>query len=81
MRVINTLQDGIRMVWPYTEEHKRARELYEIYLLGNLKPWDEPRQLLEGALERFKTKRKAKRPAASARERNTRKRGAAQTRR
>lgn len=30
IRVINTLQDGIRMVWPYTEEHKLARELYEI---------------------------------------------------
>jgi hypothetical protein len=62
MKVINTLQDGIRMVWPYTEEHKLARELYEIYLSGELKPWDEPRQLLEGALERFKTKRNAKRP-------------------
>src|SRR6266576_3643267 len=60
MRVINTLQDGIRMVWPYTEEHKLARELYEIYLSGDLKPWDEPRQLLEGALERFETKGKAK---------------------
>ncbi|HYJ88381.1 MAG TPA: hypothetical protein VEW46_20110 [Pyrinomonadaceae bacterium] len=54
MRVINTLQDGIRMVWPYTEEHKLARELYEIYLSGDLKPWDEPRQLLKGALERYK---------------------------
>src|SRR5438132_10313717 len=62
MRVINTLQDGIRMVWPCTAEHKLARELYEIYLSGDLKPWDEPRQLLEGALERVKTKGKAKRP-------------------
>jgi hypothetical protein len=60
MRVINTLQDGIRMVWPYTEEHKLARELYEIYLSGDLKPWDEPRQLLEGALARFKAKAKVK---------------------
>ncbi|HEV7681686.1 MAG TPA: hypothetical protein VGO68_06165 [Pyrinomonadaceae bacterium] len=39
LRTINTLQDGIRMVWPYTEEHKLARELYEIYLSGELKPW------------------------------------------
>ena len=62
IRVMNTLQDGIRMVWPYTEEHKLARELYEIYLSGDLKPWDEPREVLEGALERFKTKGKAKRP-------------------
>lgn len=67
MRVINTLQDGIRMVWPYTEEHKLARELYEIYLSGDLKPWDEPGQLLEGALERFKAnaKRKTRRPKAA----------------
>lgn len=54
LRVINTLQDGIRMVWPYTEEHKLARELYEIYLSGELKPWDEPRQLIGGALQRAK---------------------------
>ena len=62
IRVMNTLQDGIRMVWPYTEEHKLARELYETYLSGDLKPWDEPRQLLGGALKRFKTKGKAKKP-------------------
>jgi len=66
IRVINTLQDGIRMVWPYTEEHKLAYELYEIYLSGELKPWDEPRQLLEDALERFKSKGDAKRAKAAA---------------
>jgi hypothetical protein len=81
MRVINTLQDGIRMVWPYTEEHKLARELYEIYLSGDLKPWDEPRELLEGALERFKSKRKTKSPKAAGRRSVSRKRGTAQARR
>ena len=80
LQVLNTLQDGIRMVWPYTEEHKLAYELYEIYLSGDLKPWDEPRQLLEGALERVKTKRSSKRPIASRRERKSRKRGTAQAR-
>ena len=80
MRVINTLQDGIRMVWPYTEEHKLARELYEIYLSGDLKPWDEPRQLLEGALESFKAKGKAKRPSPAKGRRERRKRGTAQSR-
>jgi hypothetical protein len=80
MRVINTLQDGIRMVWPYTEEHKLARELYEIYLSGDLKPWDEPRQLLEGALERFKTKGKAKGRKAAGQGSAKRKRRAAQAR-
>jgi hypothetical protein len=81
MRVINTLQDGIRMVWLYTEEHKLARELYEIYLSGDLKPWDEPRQLLEGALERFKTKGRVKRPKAAENRSNRPRRGEAQTRR
>src|SRR5882762_5400294 len=81
IKVINTLQDGIRMVWPYTEEHKLARELYEIYLSGDLKPWDEPRQLLEGALERFKTKYRGKSPKATAKGRKRRKPGSAQARR
>lgn len=80
MRVINTLQDGIRMVWPYTEEHKLARELYEIYLSGDLKPCDEPRQLLEGVLERFKTKGKAKRRKPVRRRSECQKRGAAHAR-
>src|SRR6266852_6208003 len=75
MRVINTLEDGIRMVWPYTKEHKLARELYEIYLSGDLKPWDEPRELLGGALERFKTKGRAKRPKAAGNGSKRRKRG------
>jgi hypothetical protein len=55
--------------------------LYEIYLSGDLKPWDEPRQLLESALERFKTKRKAKKPKAAENRSKQRKRGAAQARR
>ena len=76
LRVINTLEDGIRMVWPYTEEHKLARELYEVYLSGDLKPWDEPRELLERALERFKTK--DKRPKSARAQSERRKRGAAQ---
>jgi len=81
IRVMNTLQDGIRMVWPYTEEHKLGQELYEIYLSGDLKPWDEPRQLLEGALERFKTKRKAKSPKAAEHGSERRKSGATKVRR
>lgn len=80
MRVINTLQDGLRMVWPYTEEHKLAWELYEIYLSGDLKPWDEPRQLLEGALERFKGKSKARRPKVTRQRSGRRKRSSGQAR-
>src|SRR5262249_30738277 len=80
MRVMNTLQDGIRMVWPYTEEHKLAYEWYEIYLAGHWKPMDEPLQLLEGALERFKTKGKAARPRATGQGSKRRKRSAVQAR-
>ena len=68
MRVINTLQDGIRMIWPYSEEHKLARELYEVYLSGDLKPWDEPRQLLGAALQRFNAKGKGKNSKTARRE-------------
>jgi hypothetical protein len=50
MKVINTLQDGIRMIWPYTEEHKLARELYEIYLSGDLKPWTSRASCLKARL-------------------------------
>ena len=78
IRVMNTLQDGIRMVWPYTEEHRLARELYEIYLSGDLKPWDEPRELLEGALERSKAKHRRKRRKATGRASKRQKPGAAQ---
>jgi hypothetical protein len=72
MRVMNTLQDGIRMVWPYTDEHKLARELFEVYLSGDLKLWDEPRELLEGALERFKAKGKSKASKAAGQARKRR---------
>jgi|SRR6266850_546488 len=78
MRVINTLEDGIRMVWPYTEEHKLTQELYEIYLSGDLKPWDEPQELLKGALERSKAKHRAKSPNAKGRGSKRQKPGAAQ---
>ena len=70
------------MVWPYTEEYKLAFELYEIYLSGDLKPWDEPRQLLEGALERFKVKKgKVTSHNPEVRGRKQRKRGVAHVRR
>src|SRR5438874_11150593 len=81
IRVMNTLQDGIRMVWPYTEEHKLAHELYEIYLSGDLKPRDEPREVLEGALERFKSKGKARRPKPVQRRSERQKRGTTKARR
>jgi hypothetical protein len=51
-RATNTLLDGIRLTYLYTEEHKLAFRLYMIQLTGRLKPQDEPLNLLNGAIER-----------------------------
>lgn len=51
-RVINTLSDGIRLTYLYTEEHKLALRLYMLYLTGHLNPQDEPLTLLNRAIER-----------------------------
>jgi hypothetical protein len=48
----NKLSDGIRLTYLYTEEHKLAYRLYTLHLTGRLKPQDEPRNLLNGAIER-----------------------------
>jgi hypothetical protein len=49
---INTLLDGVRLAYLYTDEHKLALKLYMLYLTGHLKPQDEPLTLLSGAIER-----------------------------
>lgn len=51
-RAINTLLDGVRLTYLYTEEHKLALRLYMLYLTGHLNPRDEPLTLLNGAIER-----------------------------
>ena len=51
-RAVNTLSYGLRLVYPYTEEHKLALKLYLLYLTGHLRPQDEPLTLLESAIER-----------------------------
>jgi hypothetical protein len=48
------LSQGIKTAYLYTSEHELARQLYELYLTGHLKPENEPRQLLEGAIARGK---------------------------
>jgi hypothetical protein len=51
-RAINTLLNGIRLTYLYTEEHKLALKLYMLHLTGRLRPQDEPLNLLNGAIER-----------------------------
>lgn len=52
LRAINTLLDGIERIYLYTAAHKAASKLYLLSLEGNLKPWDEPLQLINAAIER-----------------------------
>jgi hypothetical protein len=47
-----TLSQGIEFIYPYTNAHKSALELYVLSLEGDLKPQDEPLNLINAALER-----------------------------
>lgn len=49
-----TLSHGIEFIYPYTSAHKAALELYVLSLEGELKPEDEPLQLINAAVERGK---------------------------
>lgn len=51
-QAVDTLLDGIRLVYLHTEAHKLGLKLYLLYLTGHLKPQDEPHILLSGAIER-----------------------------
>jgi hypothetical protein len=50
-----TLSQGIEFVYPYTDAHKAALELYVLSLEGALRPADEPLRLITAAIERGKT--------------------------
>ena len=51
-RAINTLLNGISLVYLYTDIHKAAFNLYLLWLTGHLKPQDEPLQLIGTAIKR-----------------------------
>lgn len=69
-RAINTLLDGISLVYIYTDIHKAALNLYLLWLTGHLKPQDEPLQLISTAIERGRTE--IKRAAAAKRKKKSR---------
>jgi hypothetical protein len=46
------LLSSIALLYPYTDAHKAALRLYVLSLEGNLKPHDEPLNLINAALER-----------------------------
>jgi hypothetical protein len=47
-----TLLDSIEVLYLYTNAHQAAVKLYMLSLEGNLKPQDEPLNLINAALER-----------------------------
>ncbi len=49
------LLDGIEIIYLHTNAHKAAVKLYVLSLEGNLKPPDEPLNLINAALERGKS--------------------------
>lgn len=49
------LLEGIETIYLHTNAHKAAVKLYVLSLEGNLKPQDEPLNLINAALERGKS--------------------------
>lgn len=47
-----TLLEGIELIYLHTNVHKAAVKLYVLSLEGDLKPQDEPLNLINAALER-----------------------------
>jgi hypothetical protein len=59
MRASKILSKGIDVMYLYTKAHKAALELYLLSLGGELKPPDEPLNLIKAAIERGRKKRQA----------------------
>jgi hypothetical protein len=57
-RASQILSKGIELTYLYTNAHKAALELYVLSLEGELKPQDEPLNLINAAIERSKMKRR-----------------------
>ena len=53
LQASRALLDSIEVLYLYTNAHKAAVELYVLSLEGNLKPQDEPLNLINAALERM----------------------------
>jgi hypothetical protein len=53
-RASEILLNGINVMYLYTDSHKAALELYRLSLSGELKPQDEPLNLINAAIGRGK---------------------------
>lgn len=56
MQASKTLLNGIELIYLHTKAHKAALKLYVLSLEGNLKPQDEPLNLINGAIGRSKSR-------------------------
>jgi len=56
MQASKMLLNGIESIYLHTNAHKAAVKLYVLSLEGNLKPQDEPLNLINAALERGKSR-------------------------
>ena len=52
MEASESILANIEAAYLHTEAHRAALRLYLLYLTGQLKPEDEPVQLISGAIER-----------------------------
>lgn len=52
IRASEILTNGIELIYLYTEAHKAAVKLYLLSLTGQLKPQDEPLNLINDAINR-----------------------------
>jgi hypothetical protein len=55
-RASQILLEGIEIIYLYTNTHKAALKLYVLSLEGELKPEDEPLNLINAAIERDRIK-------------------------
>jgi hypothetical protein len=56
IRASKILSNGIDVIYLYTNAHKAAHKLYVLSLEGELKPQDEPLNLINAAIKRGKGK-------------------------
>jgi hypothetical protein len=56
IRASKLLSKGIEVMYLYTNAHKAALKLYVLSLGGELKPQDEPIQLINAAIDRGKSR-------------------------
>jgi hypothetical protein len=56
MQASRMLLEGIELIYLHTKAYKAAVKLYVLSLEGNLKPQDEPLNLINAALERGRSR-------------------------